>query len=539
MLCPKCRKELEDGSAFCRFCGNRLDGEQEPTVDIGQNQTIPANNVTSIKKKSLKKIAIIAIVVAMIIAGCGGIYFYWNDPINVLSRELKSGNYPTAALIYEENSSDSSFKIRATEKMQRHIEELIADYQKGDTNFETVDSACKELGDIIDKESSATIRELQKSKDAYTQGVEAIAKKDYKKAIDDLGKVIESDTENFSKVEGLVAQAKTAYCEDIMAKVEASENTLSAYKELKSVDDRYATEDLMAKRDEIKTVLQAEIEKTAKDFFDKEQYTELNQYIAKIKTVDAAVIPSSVNTILKNAETAYVDGKLALAEEKAGAGNYDEAISILEGAKKEFGTTKFDTKIKEYNHTKNAAKLKELKGKITYKYDDMDKDYVVVPAGLSTRYLNLSYNRFLDVRLIVDPTNSTIPATFVLTVGFEQDDWIFMDKVTFDCDGKQFKWDVTYSDRETQVLGGGTISEWVSRLDSEPFSLLSGIDSRIDNMQPLIDAMRGASKVKVRFSGDGYRDVTISNSHIQQVVDLWDIYQLLKEDPTLAKELVG
>ena len=59
-----------------------------------------------------------------------------------------------------------------------------------------------------------------------------------------------------------------------------------------------------------------------------------------------------------------------------------------------------------------------------------------------------------------------------------------------------------------------------------------------DDLEPVIDSMRNANTVTIRFSGSsGTKDVVVPIEHIKQAVTIWDIYKILSEDPSLISAL--
>ena len=58
------------------------------------------------------------------------------------------------------------------------------------------------------------------------------------------------------------------------------------------------------------------------------------------------------------------------------------------------------------------------------------------------------------------------------------------------------------------------------------------------DLEAIVKSMGEAEKVTVRFKGSGgHKDVTIPSAHIEQVCNLWKVYQILEEDRTLISQL--
>lgn len=123
-------------------------------------------------------------------------------------------------------------------------------------------------------------------------------------------------------------------------------------------------------------------------------------------------------------------------------------------------------------------------------------------------------------------------------VGFNQDDWIFFDKVAFNADGQLFTWDIDYENKHTQVMWGG-IAEWTGQEDVEPTTkarfLNDGIDTTLFNAE-LVDQMTllaNAKIAKIRFSGQGYRDHIVTDqekANLKTFIELYGQYEDLGSD---------
>lgn len=109
-----------------------------------------------------------------------------------------------------------------------------------------------------------------------------------------------------------------------------------------------------------------------------------------------------------------------------------------------------------------------------------------------------------------------------------------MYRIIIDCDGKQFSLPVSYDNKQTNV-GRGYIMEQATFIDM-PEGV--GMDDGCVDFKPVIDAMRDANSVTIRFKGDkGTKDVTVTKGSMSQIATLWDISEILKEDPSLISVL--
>ncbi|MDD4564252.1 MAG: zinc ribbon domain-containing protein [Eubacteriales bacterium] len=226
---------------------------------------------------------------------------------------------------------------------------------------------------------------------------------------------------------------------------------------------------------------------------------------------------------------------LAEAEKKAKDGDYKGAAELLLDINTVLEDKDIKKKHDEYFDTYKQAAITELKSKISVVYDDINRNYIIVPKGISTRYVNIGYNRNIEPRIILSGTS-----TFAIVTGFQQDDWIFTENIKIDCDGTQYDYDVAYEDRNTQVIFGGGIAEWVVLMHDD-----TGMDELADmteataftDLSPLINSIRNSSSVRIRFTGEGYKDVTIPYNQCQEVGILWDVFKLLEQDGSVIEQL--
>ena len=129
------------------------------------------------------------------------------------------------------------------------------------------------------------------------------------------------------------------------------------------------------------------------------------------------------------------------AENAYKAKDYQGAVSFIELLYKYFEN---DSEIKEKlefykseNEKALAQRKKELLSKTTSSYDDMKDETIIVPAGYSTGYVNVSGSVNIYPMITVDSSGK---ASFYIFVGFEQPDWIFFDHIIFNADGNKFTW---------------------------------------------------------------------------------------------------
>ncbi|MBE6782706.1 MAG: zinc-ribbon domain-containing protein [Ruminococcaceae bacterium] len=127
VTCPKCGKQLPDGSKFCKFCGNQV--AMMPSQTAPAYSTVPQkqnnNKASANKKKSPKNIifAIIAVILVVAIAVTG--WFLWdhfggkkdeeslNDKEKLTKILEESTTKPIVEFVYDDYDSDGTYEAYA------------------------------------------------------------------------------------------------------------------------------------------------------------------------------------------------------------------------------------------------------------------------------------------------------------------------------------------------------------------------------------------------------------------------------------------
>ena len=235
-----------------------------------------------------------------------------------------------------------------------------------------------------------------------------------------------------------------------------------------------------------------------------------------------------IQNLINMASDSYEADILSKAESQVASGDYDSAIKILNDAYKQMPLAAFLAAVEDYQNESDIAFLQSAKNQVAVKYDNIGKTYAIGPPGLSLDNLNISTNRNVEPAVRYAENKGTI---FAIAIGFQQRDWIFIDKILIDCDGEQYEYKISYGDRQSQVLYGGGVVEWYW-LKQYP---IQGID--FSDLSGLIESMSTANTVTIRFSGKGKLDVVIPKNHIDELETLWKIYNILDRNSSLISYL--
>lgn len=575
-FCTKCGAPNELSQKFCGSCGASFDTPINP---------IPAAPV--VKKNINVKAVIIAAAAVLVVAGTSiGIAVY-NNPSNKLERALGKDNYALVCDIYYQYSSDYKFKEKAETSFEKYSSEIVSRLAEGDISSDLVKEVITGLDGICDfTDVSDQIDKLSLSKEAFAAAEEFKGNEDYVAAIKEYGKIIEEDTENYEISQKNINECKDLYSEKAIADADkfiADSNDLTGYdKALNTLQSAKATgytnEKVGTKFEEVSTARNTivcnealEKAKTAKTALEgytilsevktaeytAEFETQIAEYIGKavveIKdTVSAqtqkkeyesaykylnglsAVLKSEeeVKTLIKDVKDTIVLGKIDEAEKAAAAKDYEKAYNILDAAYKLTNDARLPTKMNSYRISMDSQYLLSVSNYFVKKtYDDFYHYYRVLPTQ-TTYYQDYSDKYNTRPGLLIYDDGSVF---LRISLGFTEDDWIFMNKIIVDCDGQQFSFTVDYGDRDTNVSGGEVTEVWTV-IHTTAYSY----DSQYKDLTKMMTAMETAKSVKIRFSGsDGHYDYSIPQSEVNNIVVYWKVYNILDKNKDMKKYVIG
>lgn len=224
--------------------------------------------------------------------------------------------------------------------------------------------------------------------------------------------------------------------------------------------------------------------------------------------------------------------KLKEAEKYFNNKNYDKAVEKINALIKYFPKDKiveqkkniYEQERNKYNKAKMEQKEKKKKSLLssTTKYvDKVTKDTMYVPKP---------YKNLIDIgngQVIFYPylRGELGNDMLKLIVGFNQEDWIFMDKITCNADGDIFELDFDPFDRKSDVGWGTGIHEWVEIpvLEDSALKDYNTNPNMINNLKKL----GNAKKALIKFRGDTRsRDYELTNNEKKTILNIIELHEI-------------
>lgn len=491
--CPECGKEVSDQVESCIHCGYTIveDNinvyeENEHSISSDLHEKIDnVGNKRYNKSITIKSIVTTSIAIMVLIA----LFVFNNNSYAKFKRSLREGNTKATIMIFNEMKKEED-KDKVRNYLINETNNIEEDFINNKINYDEASSLLQEIEDtgIISQEVSnkkKSIDELYKSRKAYINVVNYFEKDEFRKVITEAEKIIERDEDYESAKE---------YRDKSIVKLE--EEIIAGAKELASKKDFIKAIDLL------------------------EDIKEMITDTKEIETLSSNYKMDASNLIIAEARVKYESRE------------FDGALELLRDNQKYSSNNNIQEEIKIVNQLKaenNKSIVLDIKNRITINYDEVNKEYKIAPKGYSTRYVNIGRNVNIEPRMHFDSS-----PTYIICVGFQQNDWVFFKEVIFAIDDTRDTWDLDYFSRGSDVIFGGGIAEWYLVAHSE---LLAGYHSQAKDMAKLMDSIIKSNNATIRFQGDGYRDHTITNKEKQTIKDLWTLYNILEENPSLFELL--
>lgn len=503
--------------------------EQKTTLqEPKSNQTELASQEIIVNPPEIKKkkkiimagcISALAVILAIVL-----VVTYINSPIRRFDAALNSDDATTAQSLYATNASNKKFTNKAQAAVEEYIQKSTDAYCNDEIEYKVAKQRISDLSwcpdaDEVQKDALETINNVRTSRDKYTKAEWALSKEDYLSALTNFKEVVEDDKKDYASAQQKISETSEAWCQSAINAANtalAENNAVQAYIALNEVNAEYRNDQLREMLTDAKAKAQESVA------------TQLQGKINSGAFKDAYFVVTSIpkeliNDRITNLKAEISNGLLGQAKDKANAGDYKAAIALLTDNGNSIDGSFADV-VSGYQKKQDEKTLQSLKGYFKVQYDSIDKEYKIVPYN---RTIGNKRNLTQDISL---RENSV---SFYVFFGFKNNNWIFMDKITIDCDGNQFILQVDYSNSSRKV-GYGEISEAAGFSDEPLLGALTDYNSMFVDLEPIINAMNDATKVTVRFSGKGHKDVTIPRSQIEELNGFWIAYNILKSNPDLV-----
>ncbi|MBR4346974.1 MAG: zinc ribbon domain-containing protein [Oscillospiraceae bacterium] len=568
-ICPKCGAANPYTQIFCGKCGcNMNKGERKPL------------NIKIIIGIAAGLIVVIAAILIIVLN---------NTPQKRFQRAVENNNYSKAVEIYSRYSGDTGFKALASTSVKKKAGELVSSFAAGEINKDQLDTIISTVSNIYDFSNEAQqITELNDSKQAWDTAEAYKQQQDYFNAIGKYAEVIAEDTEHYTETNSKIEECKELYsshmielaneeisankseqsyikakqllenavstgfandavidridsieaerkdfiCSEAIDKAKEKESPIDAYKILVAVNESDRTEQLNNSISEYAEAAGLFFADKMKAYKEDNDYTGAFSFYKKL-TPDIQRL-SGIKSVYSTFRSDYVKAVLAQAKKSADEGKYSNALYVVEKALENCEDADLTSKRKEYQKEIDVSYLKSAKNYFVRKdYDDIYSRYWIIPY--STNYWQ-DYGSKYTIRpeLYISDKNYL---AFELSFGFTRSTWIFTDTIIVDCDGRQFRYYVGYSERETNVDHGDIQEVWYAE-DKNSTLLFNDVNTAND-FSALIEAMESAKAVKVRFSGSkGHIDKTLPQAEINRITVYWRVYQILLRDPLLKTYVI-
>lgn len=152
-ICPHCKKEIDDESVFCTFCGKEVTGAL--TKEDTQTQSVQSKSEPIVIRKSgaKKAIVILAVISAILALSLIGTIIYYEHECNIIiaryfdQREKKvqaEQELQTAKAELKKKNDTISAQDKEIEKLKNNNKELQDDGMKSDVKLSQLNSFLKQ-----------------------------------------------------------------------------------------------------------------------------------------------------------------------------------------------------------------------------------------------------------------------------------------------------------------------------------------------------------------------------------------------------------
>lgn len=376
MFCQQCGKEIADGSKFCKFCGaDNLPKKEEPEVVNTPEETKKKHQKKEKKeqkeKKKGKKIGLIFLLLLVLVIVCG-VYLLFR-PEGRFFLNMKLDRFEEAIAIYEEDIEGITTQGAVDSVLVSQIEDIYAQYAKGEIEYTILYNRYESMRKLKSEKVQTALEnwqyqadELNLSRTAYETAEQYFNNSEFEKAYPYYLRVIEADG-NYEEAQAKALETAEKYKEAILKEVEEYKKTgeygeavnrLNQALDILKNDSEFMQELTICENGYADVILKKVLKEAA------EKAGEGN-YADALSIVGNALKQNSENKEILTAQekysTEYVNKIISEIERLLVEDNYEQAILSCEMALKVLpGNEELTVRLGELNENK-PVNLNELK----------------------------------------------------------------------------------------------------------------------------------------------------------------------------------
>lgn len=338
--------------------------------------------------KTIKKmIALSSVAVAVLgLSGCG-------NETKKITDSMDEKDYQEALRIYGEWEMESDERGPFVEAMRTELSEAVEKYANGTFTYEEATAVVSTIHEMLLDELSmdettayTEIESLKISKEMFKAGEEALAQKEYLKAIIHFERVISSDV-NYETAVAKITEAETAYVEEALAEAQKlvdKKEYVSALELLAEASTAFPeVEAISEKITEVQNAYVGDVLTEAQSLADKKSFDAALELLERVRDQ----MPE-VEAIGKKITEIQVTRVLDEAESTAKSGDYEGALILLDEFSnnaseeaKELISNAYDVYAKEYVNMimQKVAQLRSDKSYIQA-LQMLENAYMIVPS---------------------------------------------------------------------------------------------------------------------------------------------------------------
>lgn len=514
--------------------------------------------------------------------------FMYHSPYYTFKRYFDSENVADARKVFSENRDNERFTERAEKLVSAYYDdqkEQYIDHKLGYTDAVSHINSYSMVysgTDII-----SVLAKIEDSRESFDRGRQYQENNEYRAAIEEYEQVSEEDEENYPAIEDKISECRSSIVADTLTKCDehlGKREYKKAYEVLSKLEETYVTDEIRSKQTEVKNKYSQEIKIGAGEYIAKNDPLGALKYINnnKVKEIDDKEIDdlytktqdqyvsdiiaesdklldnkkleeclSYLNDAMKICDSYGISSKelktrrsevidlfgtdiITKADKQAAAGNYNTAIGIIQEAQNIYDYSKFDSKISEYRKNRDKEVISTYKSVVVYSYDYIENQYTFKAKGVGDADYVHPDKRNIEPRIRVSGNSVVFACTLEYLFITKDYEWFTTDKVTIQCDDKQYTFKIDYGSTGSDSdydYPYKYYAEWMNLVDSEYFSY-NGEDTIFD-MTDFANDIINAKSITIRFyDGGKKRDFYVKSNEQTEFKNMWNLYKMLKDNPS-------